>query len=99
MRKYLRREDFSPAIPIEKEKLSILDLYKGIIESYLDEDAKSWRKQRHSARRIHERLVEEYGVLVVSASYEVRGSYPYHQHRALRTSSGTWGCEEGCSHN
>lgn len=60
VRKYLAMRDFSPSLPAKQEKPSILDPYKDIIEGYLDEDDKSWHKQRHSAMRIHERLVEEH---------------------------------------
>lgn len=84
VRKYLRREDFSPAIPIRKEKPSILDPYKGIIEGYLDEDAKSWHKQRHSARRIHERLVEEHGAQVGYTTVQLYVK----ERRAARASAG-----------
>lgn len=61
VRKYLSMEDFSPKVPAAKERTSVLDPYKEIIEGYLDEDEKSWHKQRHTAKRIHDRLVEEHG--------------------------------------
>ena len=64
VRKYLQQTDFSPTIPLRKSKPSVLDPYRDIIEGYLDEDARSWHKQRHSARRIHERLVEEHGAQI-----------------------------------
>ena len=60
VRKYLAVRDFSPMPPVKQEKPSILDPYKDIIEGYLDEDDRSWHKQRHSAKRIHERLIEEH---------------------------------------
>ncbi len=62
--KYLAMRDFSPTLPTPQRKPSILDPYKDIIEGYLDEDDKCWHKQRHSARRIHERLVEEHDAKV-----------------------------------
>ena len=61
VRKHLRQDDFSPEMPVKKSKPSVIDPYKDIIESYLDEDSRNWHKQRHSARRIHQRLVEEHG--------------------------------------
>lgn len=64
VRKYLAMRDFSPTLPVKQEKPSILDPYKGIIEGYLDEDDRSWHKQRHSAKRIHERLAEEHDAKV-----------------------------------
>ena len=60
--KYLEEEDLSPAPPIRKERRSILDPYRPTIVSWLEEDSRSWRKQRHTAKRIWERLVEEYDV-------------------------------------
>ena len=39
----------------------MMDQYRTVIEGWLDEDARSWRKQRHTAARIHARLRDEYG--------------------------------------
>ena len=39
----------------------MLDEYRPIIEEWLDEDSKTWRKQHHTARRIWQRLRDEYG--------------------------------------
>ena len=64
VRKYLSIHDFSPTLPISQKKPSILDPYKETIEGYLDEDERSWHKQRHSAKRIHERLIEEHDAKV-----------------------------------
>lgn len=64
VRKYLSMEDFSPKVPTAKERASVLDPYKEIIEGYLDEDEKNWHKQRHTAKRIHDRLAEEHGARV-----------------------------------
>lgn len=54
--------DLSPRMPVKKGKAKALDRYRGVIESWLDEDAANWRKQRHTARRIWQRLRDEYGV-------------------------------------
>jgi transposase len=60
VRKYLNQEDFSPRPPVKGlERPSILDPYKETINAWLDEDRKSWYKQRHTAKRIHDRLVAE----------------------------------------
>lgn len=64
VRKCLAIKDFSPALPVRKERPSILDPYKDAIEGYLDEDERSWHKQRHTAKRIWERLVEEHNAEV-----------------------------------
>ena len=39
----------------------VLGLYKGIIESWFKDDKGQPKKQRHTAHRIYERLVGEYG--------------------------------------
>jgi len=62
--KYLRAEDLSPKIPMERKRKSKCDEYRTIIENWLDEDAKTWRKQRHTAHRIWMRLCEEYGAVI-----------------------------------
>lgn len=59
--KYLEKDDFSPAMPVKRPTRSIMDEYRAAIEGYLDEDARSWRKQRHTAKRIYERLRDEHG--------------------------------------
>lgn len=60
--RYLRKNDFSPQVPAKTKHPSKLDPYRQIIESWLVEDRANWRKQRHTYRRIHSRLVEEYGL-------------------------------------
>ncbi|HEY8488265.1 MAG TPA: IS21 family transposase, partial [Thermaerobacter sp.] len=39
----------------------VLDPYRDVILTWLEQDATAPRKQRHTARRIYQRLVEEYG--------------------------------------
>lgn len=58
-RKYLAREDFSPKPPEKIVRPSRLDLFKTTIDTWLEEDKKRWYKQRHTAKRIYERLVQE----------------------------------------
>lgn len=57
--KYLEDPDLSPQPPVRRKSASVMDQYRPLIVSWLEEDAKSWRKQRHTAKRIWERLVEE----------------------------------------
>ena len=61
IRKYLEQDDFSPEPPVAKSRTSIVTPYIDIITEWLEEDQKHWSKQRHTAKRIHERLQEEYG--------------------------------------
>ena len=59
IRKYLATDDFSPQMPVESRRGSILDPYKPFVDSILEDDRRVWRKQRHSAQRIYERLLDE----------------------------------------
>ena len=61
IRKYLEQDDFSPKPPVAKSRSSIVTPYIDIITEWLEEDQKHWSKQRHTAKRIHERLQEEFG--------------------------------------
>ena len=66
--KYINQDDFSPGPPAKRRNPSKLDPYKPIIRHWLQEDAKNWRKQRHTARRIWQRLVSECGANVSEAT-------------------------------
>ena len=44
-----------------KSRSSIVAPYLDIITAWLEEDQKHWSKQHHTAKRIHERLKDEYG--------------------------------------
>ena len=55
IRKYLSQEDFSPVPPVVQTQPSKLDPFKPVIQEWLDEDKKHWRKQHHTAQRIYER--------------------------------------------
>lgn len=66
--KYLEEGDLSPRTPIPARKASVMDQYKSLIESWLDEDERTWRKQRHTAHRIWVRLCEEEGAKVCEST-------------------------------
>ena len=59
--KYLKRDDFSPTPPARQKRPSKLDPYKPLIRQWIEDDSTTWRKQRHTAKRIWQRLVEECG--------------------------------------
>ena len=59
VRKYLEQEDFSPCMPEECVRSSKLDAHKQLIDQWLEEDKEHWFKQRHTAKRIHDRLKAE----------------------------------------
>jgi len=58
VRKYLAMEDFSPKAPQKEQLPSKLDPYKPQIDRWLADDEKQWAKQRHTAQRVYDRLVE-----------------------------------------
>lgn len=60
--KHLRQDDFSPQMPVKQKHPSELGPYRALIESWLDEDGANRKKQRHTYRRMHRRLVEECGL-------------------------------------
>lgn len=64
VRKYLRMDDLSEKPPVRKRRGSVADPYLPLIEQWLAEDRDSWRKQRHTATRIWERLRDEHGAEV-----------------------------------
>ncbi len=59
VRKYLEMDDFSPRPPAKRVFPSKLDPYKATIDSWLAGDGGTWRKQWHTAQRIHDRLRQE----------------------------------------
>lgn len=62
--KYADMEDFRLPVPVRRGRPSKLDDYKKWIDQVLAEDTKARRKQRHTAKRIHDRLVAERGARV-----------------------------------
>lgn len=61
VRKALQSSEI-PTYNLSKEKSSpVLDPYKDIIQEWLEQDKTAPRKQRHTARRIFHRLVDEHG--------------------------------------
>lgn len=59
VKKYAEMDDFSDKV-IRKKGCSALDNFKPIINKWLEDDLKSPAKQRHTAKRIYERLCDEY---------------------------------------
>ena len=95
IRKYLQLDDFSPDPPIGKARISIVAPYIDIIRAWLEEDQKHWSKQRHTAKRIYERLRDEYGF---TGSYDSVQKFVHRIRIAIQT-KGTqelvW--EPGCA--
>ena len=53
VRKYLRVDDLSARPPVRRRRGSVIDEWLPMIEGMLAEDRETWRKQRHTATRIH----------------------------------------------
>lgn len=66
VRKYLKMEDLSPRPPVRRHRPSVIDEWVPLIEQWLAGDRGSWRKQRHTATRIWERLRDEHGCVLSS---------------------------------
>lgn len=63
VRAYLDKVDWNQKPPKVKKETAFpkLNPYKDDIDTWLNEDKKARRKQRHTAKRIYNRLVEKYG--------------------------------------
>ena len=61
IRKYLAMDDFFPQMPKGQTRPSPFDPCKPFVDEILLGDRHAWRKQRHSAKRIYEQLLEETG--------------------------------------
>lgn len=60
VKKYLDMEDFNQPLHPPKDSTSLLDPLKPVIDQWLLDDLKAPRKQRHTAKRVFERLQYEY---------------------------------------
>lgn len=61
VRKYVLQGDFVPGCKEVQARPSKLDQWKPVIDTWLEDDQRMRYKQRHTARRVHNRLREEYG--------------------------------------
>ncbi len=62
VRKYRDMEDLSPKPKARRTtKSPLLASYKSLIDTWLEDDSKNWRKQRHTAKRVYDRLRQEEG--------------------------------------
>lgn len=63
VRKYLRAESLAelPPDPGRRRSSPLLEPYADAIDGWLEDDRRVWRKQRHTARRVYERLRDELG--------------------------------------
>jgi transposase len=60
VQKYAYMKDFNIDIPIIQTREGKLDIFKNLIDQWMEEDLKVHKKQRHTAEKIHQRLSELY---------------------------------------
>lgn len=75
VRKFIQQDDWNERAPEALVHSSILDPYKPLIDAWLEGDKQQRRKQRHTAKRVYERLREEYGEGGFRCSYRTVAAY------------------------
>ena len=83
--KYIDKVDFNETIPVPASKQRFcpkLDPYKPLIDSWLEEDKKHPRKQRHTAKKVFERLARS--VPGFDCSYRLVAEYVKFQKEELK---------------
>lgn len=83
IRKYLAKDDFNPILPMPKRITDQpkLDPFKETIDAWLTTDLQYRRKQRHTARRVYDRLAKEYTGF--NCSYRTVANYVKQKKEAL----------------
>ena len=59
--KYADMDDMTPKPPMDRRRGSKIDPYAALVDEWLEADRMLPRKQRHTARRVHDRLRAETG--------------------------------------
>jgi transposase len=75
LRKYINKKNRNEEIKPVTVRKSKHNLYKTIIDGWLEDDRRRRKKQRHKAQRVFNRLCEEYGEQAFSCSYRTVASY------------------------
>ena len=83
VRKYVMKEDFNAVVPsVDREAMQPkLDPYKKTIDEWLEGDMKARRKQRHTAKRVYDRLVETHAGF--DCSYRTVAAYVGSRRKSL----------------
>ena len=85
--KYMNIDDYSPTFENSKVKKSKLDTWKSVINEWMEEDKLMRFKQRHTAKRIHQRLKEEHPE-TYHCSYELVQRYVQQKKREKKEKLG-----------
>ena len=60
IRKFINKKDWNDPVQVPIEKESKLDKFKPMVDQWLEADKEMRKKQRHTAKRVYDRLKEEY---------------------------------------
>ena len=60
VKKYAEKEDFNVKPKLKQKRTGKLSPYEDIVKKWLEEDLKAPHKQRHTAKRVYERLKKNY---------------------------------------
>jgi len=83
VRKYIEEVDWNIKVSVKKKVKGKLDFWKPTIDGWLEGDVKHRKKQRHTAKRVYTRLVEEYGGEGFNCSYRTVAKYVAFKRKAL----------------
>jgi transposase len=83
IRKYLAKDDWNQEVSVPASKGSKLDPYKPTIDGWLETDRRTRKKQRHTARRVFTRLVDQAGQEGFPCSYRTVAAYVAERKRQL----------------
>lgn len=72
VQKYVNKDDFNTSLEGNRGRPSKMEPFKEVIDSWLKEDLNHSPKQRHTAKRIYERLLENYPETFNASSRTVR---------------------------
>jgi len=86
IRKYLNQENFNLEVSVKTSKITKLTPYHETIDAWLENDKKFHKKQRHTAKRVFDRLKEEFSDF--SVSYRSVANYCKAKKKAIWHSHG-----------
>ena len=86
--KYADMDDMTPKPPMDRRQGSKIDPYAALVDGWLEADRRPPRKQRHTARRVHDRLRAETGY---DGEYTTTPGYVRRWREANRSGSDGYG--------
>lgn len=82
IRKIINKKDWNEPIQVHATRESKLDKFKSEIDQWLETDKKMRKKQRHTAKRVFDRLKEEHGC-ELDCSYRTVAKYVAEKKKSL----------------